>query len=148
MRALIQRVSKACVSAKDCQPQDISQGLVIFLGIGPDDSIATAEKLMTKISKLRIFEDEEGKTNRSLQDIQGSILLVSQFTLYADCRKGNRPSFTRAAKPEQAQKLYAFCKTFIEQLGIPVKTGWFGATMSVELINDGPFTIWLDSDEL
>ena len=148
MRALIQRVTDASVSSNNKETQHITQGLVVLLGVGPQDDSSTAEKLMTKISKLRIFEDENGKTNLSIQDIQGSILLVSQFTLYADCRKGNRPSFTKGAKPEQANELYRYCAEYTKQLGIPVKTGWFGAMMSVQLTNDGPFTIWLDTDEL
>lgn len=148
MRALIQRVSSANVSNENHETHFISHGLVVLLGVGPEDTTATAEKLMTKISKLRIFEDETGKSNRSIQDVQGSILLVSQFTLYADCRKGNRPSFTKGAKPDKAETLYHHCETFLGELGIPVETGWFGALMSVELTNEGPFTIWLDSVEL
>lgn len=148
MRALIQRVSSANVSNENHETHSISHGLVVLLGVGPEDTTAIAEKLMTKISKLRIFEDETGKTNRSIQDVQGSILLVSQFTLYADCRKGNRPSFTKGAKPDKAKTLYHHCETFLGELGIPVETGWFGALMSVELTNEEPFTIWLDSDEL
>ena len=148
MRALIQRVSSANVSNENHETHFISHGLVVLFGVGPEDTTATAEKLMTKISKLRIFEDETGKTNRSIQDVQGSILLVSQFTLYADCRKGNRPSFTKGAKSDKAETLYHHCETFLGELGIPVETGWFGALMSVELTNEGPFTIWLDSDEL
>ena len=147
MRALIQRVSSANVSNENHETHSISHGLVVLLGVGSEDTTAIAEKLMTKISKLRIFEDETGKTNRSIQDVQGSILLVSQFTLYGDARKGRRPSYIRAARPEKAIPLY---EAMIEQLraALPVETGEFGANMQVSLVNDGPVTILLDSERM
>lgn len=148
MRALIQRVSSAQVSTEQEPARSIDRGYVILLGIGPNDTEKTAQAMWAKISKLRIFEDEQGKTNLSLFDVQGSVLLVSQFTLYADCKRGNRPSFTRGAAPQQAEALYEYFGTLIENDGVPVRTGWFGAYMNVDLTNDGPFTIWLDSDEL
>lgn len=148
MRALIQRVSSAQVSTEQEPARSIDRGYVILLGIGPNDTEEIAQAMWAKISKLRIFEDEQGKTNLSLLDVQGSVLLVSQFTLYADCKRGNRPSFTRGAAPQQAEALYEYFGTLIENNGVPVRTGWFGAYMNVDLTNDGPFTIWLDSDEL
>lgn len=148
MRALIQRVSSAQVSIEQEPARSIGRGYVILLGIGPNDTEETAQAMWAKIGKLRIFEDEQGKTNLSLFDVQGSVLLVSQFTLYADCKRGNRPSFTRGAAPQQAEALYEYFGTLIEKDGVPVRTGWFGAYMNVDLTNDGPFTIWLDSDEL
>lgn len=148
MRALIQRVTSASVTTEGEEPQSIEHGYVILLGIGPEDSEQTAEKLWTKIKKLRIFEDDEGKTNRSLADVGGSVLLVSQFTLYADCRKGNRPSFTKSAPADLAEALYNYFGSLVEQEGITLKTGWFGAMMNVELVNNGPFTIWLDTNDL
>ena len=148
MRALIQRVSEASVSTPGREAHRIEQGFAILLGVGPSDTEETAQRLWSKISKLRIFEDENGKTNLSLRDVGGSILLVSQFTLYADCRKGNRPSFTKSAKPDQAERLYEYFGTLIKDEGVPLKTGWFGAMMNVSLTNNGPFTIWLDSEEL
>lgn len=148
MRALIQRVTSASVTTEGKEPQSIDHGYVILLGVGPNDSEQTAEKLWTKIKKLRIFEDDEGKTNHSLDDAGGSILLVSQFTLYADCRKGNRPSFTKSAPADLAETLYNYFGSLVEQEGITLKTGWFGAMMNVELVNNGPFTIWLDTNDL
>lgn len=148
MRALIQRVSSAQVSTEQQPTRSIDRGYVVLLGIGPHDTEGIAQAMWAKISKLRIFEDEQGKTNLTLFDVQGSVLLVSQFTLYADCKRGNRPSFTRGAAPHQAEALYEYFGTLIENDGIPVRTGWFGAYMNVDLANDGPFTIWLDSDEL
>lgn len=148
MRALIQRVSSASVTTEDQPPHTIEQGFVILLGVGPNDTEATAEKLWNKTVKLRIFEDTEGKTNLSLRDVEGSVLLVSQFTLYADCRKGNRPSFTKGAAPHEAKRLYEYFASLIRADQIPLKTGWFGAMMNVELVNNGPFTLWLDTDDM
>ena len=148
MRALIQRVSSASVSAEGKEAHSIGAGLCILLGVGPEDTEETADKLWAKILKLRIFEDENGKTNFSLRDVQGEVLLVSQFTLYADCRKGNRPSFTKGAAPDEANRLYEYFARLVRQDGIELQTGWFGAMMDVQLTNNGPFTIWLDSDDL
>lgn len=148
MRALIQRVTSASVKTESQPPRSIQQGYVILLGVGPDDTEQTADKLWAKVRKLRLFDDENGKTNYSLTDVGGSVLLVSQFTLYADCRKGNRPSFIQAAPPALAQNLYEYFATLIRTDAIPLETGWFGAMMDVELVNDGPFTIWLDTDTM
>ena len=119
-------------------------GLVVLLGVGTGDGIADAERLAAKVARLRIFENEAGRFDRSLLDIRGEALVVSQFTLVADTRKGNRPSFTGAAEPERAESLYArFCEA-LRELGVPVETGMFGERMQVELVNDGPVTIILD----
>ena len=148
MRALIQRVSSASVSTEGENVNSIDQGFCILLGVGPDDTEQIAEKLWSKISKLRIFEDQDGKTNLSLRDVDGAVLLVSQFTLYADCHKGNRPSFTKGASPDLANHLYEYFAQLVRNDGVELKTGWFGAMMEVSLTNNGPFTIWLDSDDL
>lgn len=148
MRALIQRVSSASVSTEGGNVNSIDQGFCILLGVGPDDTEQIAEKLWSKISKLRIFEDQDGKTNLSLRDVDGAVLLVSQFTLYADCSKGNRPSFTKGASPDLANHLYEYFAQLVRNDDIELKTGWFGAMMEVSLTNSGPFTIWLDSDDL
>lgn len=148
MRALIQRVSSASVSTEGGNVNSIDQGFCILLGVGPDDTEQIAEKLWSKISKLRIFEDQDGKTNLSLRDVDGAVLLVSQFTLYADCHKGNRPSFTKGASPDLANHLYEYFAQLVRNDGVELKTGWFGAMMEVNLTNNGPFTIWLDSDDL
>lgn len=148
MRALIQRVQEARVEVEGATTGAIGPGLLILLGVGHDDTDAQAERLWSKIFKLRIFEDEQGKTNRSLTDVQGQVLVVSQFTLYADCRRGNRPSFTNAGSPQEAERLYElFCSLVQRDLG-QVQRGVFGADMAVSLINSGPFTIWLDTDDL
>lgn len=148
MRALIQRVNNASVSIEGEAPHSIEKGYLILLGVGQDDTKELADKLWSKILKLRLFEDEAGKTNLSLQDVQGSVLLVSQFTLYADCKKGNRPSFTKAGAPDQANALYEYFAEQIKASDIPVETGWFGEMMSVSLVNNGPFTIWLDTEAM
>lgn len=148
MRALIQRVSSASVSIREGNVNSIDQGYCILLGVGPDDTEEIAEKLWSKISKLRIFEDQDGKTNLSLRDVNGAVLLVSQFTLYADCRKGNRPSFTKGASPDMANRLYEYSAQLVRNDDIELKTGWFGAMMEVSLTNSGPFTLWLDTDNL
>jgi D-aminoacyl-tRNA deacylase len=119
--------------------------LVILLGVGPDDTEAIADGLARRAIELRIFRDDEGRTNRSLVDIGGAALVVSQFTLYADTTRGRRPGFTGAAPPEQAERLYERFAAAIRASGLTVATGSFGAEMAVELVNDGPFTIWLDS---
>lgn len=147
MRALVQRTTGASVSIQG-ETHSINNGYVILLGIGPQDTEQIAEKMWNKIKKLRIFEDESGKTNLSIQDVNGGVLLVSQFTLYADCKKGNRPSFTKGAAPQLAKKIYDYFAELVFHDGIEVKTGWFGEMMNVTLTNNGPFTIWLDSDDL
>ncbi len=148
MRALVQRVSEASVTIDGCLVSSIGRGYLILLGIGEGDSEAQAQRLWDKIRKMRIFEDANGKTNLSLADVGGAVLVVSQFTLYADCRKGNRPSFTHSMAPGSACELY---ERFVEMARADVKdvqTGEFGAMMDVALVNDGPFTIWLDTEEL
>ncbi len=148
MRACIQRVSRASVSVHGEVVGQIGRGLVVLLGIGQDDNQAEAVKLADKVIGLRIFEDSAGKMNLALQDVGGSVLVVSQFTLFADCRKGRRPSFVGAAPPELAAELYSFFVDFLRNRGVPVATGRFREHMLVELVNDGPVTIWLDSREL
>ncbi|MDO5732792.1 MAG: D-aminoacyl-tRNA deacylase [Eubacteriales bacterium] len=149
MRAIVQRVSQASVTVEDEVVSSISRGFLILLGCCPADNEQICEKLWTKILKLRIFEDEDGKTNLSLNDTEGEVLIVSQFTLYADCKKGNRPSFTAAGSPDHANQLYRyFVDCARRDLGERVGTGSFGASMEVALINSGPFTIYLDSDTL
>jgi D-aminoacyl-tRNA deacylase len=144
MRAVCQRVSKARVSVADAVVGEIGAGLVVLLGVAREDSPAEAERLAGKVSRLRVFEDELGKFDRSLVDVGGAALVVSQFTLIADTRRGNRPSFTEAAPPELAEALYErFCDALADE-GIPVERGRFGARMAVELVNDGPVTIILD----
>ncbi|MEG0217104.1 MAG: D-aminoacyl-tRNA deacylase [Raoultibacter sp.] len=148
MRALIQRVSQASVSIDGETTAQIAAGYVILLGVGQQDTQAQAEKLWAKIHKLRIFEDAEGKTNVALADVGGSVLVVSQFTLYANCKKGNRPSFTEAGAPDQANTLYEYFVTLARKDVAHVATGTFGALMDVTLSNNGPFTLWLDTDAL
>ncbi len=148
MRFLIQRVNHAKVTVEGQVKGEIQKGLLVFIGVSAEDTRQIADKLVSKLIRLRIFEDEEGKTNLALKDVAGSLLLVSQFTLYADCKKGNRPSFIRAGLPDMANELYEYviarCKESVED----VQTGDFGADMKVELVNDGPFTILLDSWEI
>ena len=147
MRAVIQRVSRAKVSVNHAVTGEISHGLVILLGVGREDTPAVAASLAEKAANLRIFEDENEKMNRSLLDVKGAALVVSQFTLYGDARGGRRPSFIAAAPPEQAKALYdEFCAA-LRKLGVTVATGVFQAMMSVELVNEGPVTILLDSDK-
>lgn len=148
MRALIQRVSEARVTVDDEVIGAIGKGLLVLLGVGQGDAEAQAEKLWRKISKMRIFEDENGKTNLGLADVDGSVLVASQFTLYANCKKGNRPSFTEAAAPEEGQRLYEYFVSLAKADVARVETGSFGALMEVALVNDGPFTVWLDTDTL
>lgn len=148
MRALLQRVTHASVSVEGREVGSCGQGLLILLGVGPNDDDKSIQLLWNKIKGLRIFEDKQGKMNLSLTDIGGELLVVSQFTLYADCRRGRRPSFCSAAPPEMGKHLYEqFC--VVAQQDIPhVDRGIFGADMAVSLVNDGPVTIWLDTDEL
>jgi len=148
MRALIQRVSHASVTADGKVVGQIGHGLLVLLGVGQDDSEVQVKALADKIVYLRIFGDDEGKMNRSLLDIGGQVLVVSQFTLYADMRRGRRPSFTNAAPPSLAEPLVERFKAAIAAYGLTVADGIFGAMMQVELCNDGPVTIWIDSEEL
>ena len=148
MRALIQRVSRAQVDVDGATVGSIGRGFLVLLGVGQGDGEAQVERLWGKISKMRIFEDEKGKTNLSLADVGGELLVVSQFTLYADCKKGNRPSFTQAGAPDEANRLYELFVERARQDVLRVETGVFGAMMDVSLVNDGPFTIWLDTDTL
>lgn len=144
MRALIQRVTTAQVEVDGKVVGACGHGLLVLLGVGHEDTEATAARLWSKIYRLRIFADEAGKTNLSLADVDGEVLVISQFTLYADCRKGNRPSFVNAAPPQQGNALYEhFCS--LAEKDVPhVGRGVFGAAMQVSLTNDGPFTIWLE----
>lgn len=148
MRAVIQRVKSASVTVDNELVSEIGPGLLIFLGIAHTDTEKELEYIANKIANLRIFEDEEGKMNCSLLDTGGEALVVSQFTLYGDCRKGRRPSFIAAARPDVANDLYEQFITTLEQLKIPTQGGTFQAMMDVQLINDGPVTILLDSDKL
>lgn len=148
MRMVIQRVKHASVTVEGEITGKIGQGFLVLLGIGPDDNEQIMEKMADKMMRLRIFSDENDKINLSLQDVGGELLLVSQFTLYADCRKGNRPSFVQAAPPAQAEALYEACKAYCKKIVPVVESGIFGADMQVELCNDGPFTVVLDSEEL
>lgn len=147
MRAVIQRVSAARVTVGDDLVGAIGPGLLVFLGIESRDTEAEADWLLDKLLDLRIFEDESGKFNRSLHDLNGELLVVSQFTLLADTRKGRRPSFTAAARPEQAVPLYEHMIRRAHDRGVTVATGRFGARMRVELVNEGPVTIILDSKD-
>ena len=144
MRALVQRVSSGRVTVNGDLVAHIERGVVILLGIGPHDGEEQARFLVDKISHLRIFEDEQGKMNRSLLDINGQAIVVSQFTLYADTRKGRRPSFTCAAPSEMAEPLVERFANFMQYSGVPTQMGEFGEHMLVEIANDGPVTIWLE----
>ena len=146
--ALVQRVTRASVTVEGETIGAINDGFLILLGVGHEDTEAQADKLWNKISKMRIFEDENGKTNLSLADVRGEVLVVSQFTLYANCKRGNRPSFTDAGAPDKANRLYEYFASLVARDLGHVETGSFGAMMQVELVNDGPFTIWLDTDTL
>ncbi|MDE7229369.1 MAG: D-tyrosyl-tRNA(Tyr) deacylase [Oscillospiraceae bacterium] len=147
MRAVIQRVESAAVSVDGSVVGRISGGFLVLLGIGSDDTERDCEKLSRKMIDLRIFADDEGKTNLSLKDVGGELLIISQFTLYADCHKGNRPNFLKAKEPAEAQRLYElFCELCGREVPI-VERGIFGAEMRVELVNDGPFTIVLECND-
>lgn len=148
MRFLIQRVNHARVVVDETVTGEIQKGFLVFIGISEDDTAEIADKLIKKLLNLRIFEDAEGKTNLALKDVNGSLLLVSQFTLYADCKKGNRPSFVHAGSPELANRLYEYVIEQCRLAGFTAETGVFGADMKISLENDGPFTILLDSKEL
>jgi D-tyrosyl-tRNA(Tyr) deacylase len=145
VRALLQRTTGARVRVGDEVVGEVGPGLVVLLGVGPDDTEAVADDLARKAAELRIFRDDEGRTNRSLLDVRGAALVVSQFTLFADTRRGRRPGFTGAAPPELAASLVERFAAALRELGIAVAQGRFGAEMAVELVNDGPFTIWLDT---
>lgn len=148
MKVVIQRVREASVTIDDHVHGEIGQGFLLLVGINDMDTEAIVEKVADKIAKLRIFEDENGKMNLSLDAVEGKILSISQFTLFADCKKGNRPSFDKAGNPEHAKELYAYFNTYLRSLGIVVEEGVFGADMKVALLNDGPVMILLDSDTL
>ncbi len=141
MRAVIQRVRKTSLKVEGRLISEIPFGLAVYLGVSAEDTPANAAAMAKKIAALRIFEDEQGKMNRSVTDVGGEILLISQFTLYGDCRHGNRPSFTGAARPELAQPLYEQTAQLLREYGMPVRTGVFGADMKIEQYNDGPVTI-------
>lgn len=148
MKFVIQRVNHAKVTVEGEVTGSIGKGYLVFMGVGQQDTRELADKMLQKLVKLRIFSDENGKINKSVADVGGELLFVSQFTLYADCRKGNRPSFFDAGRPEEANALYEYVVEQAEKLGFSVGTGVFGAHMKVELENDGPFTIVLDSAEI
>ncbi|MDM8288919.1 D-aminoacyl-tRNA deacylase [Slackia piriformis] len=148
MRAVIQCVSEASVRIDGQAVGEIGRGYAILLGVGKDDTEAQAEKLWSKILKLRVFPDENGKTNLSLTDIGGEVLVISQFTLFASCKKGNRPSFVDAGAPDEANRLYEYFADLARRDVAHVGTGRFGAMMDVALVNHGPFTIVLDTNEL
>lgn len=147
MKVVLQRVSHACVKVDGQTVGEIGEGFLVLLGVAEEDGEAAADRMAEKICKLRIFQDEAGKTNLSLADVGGELLVVSQFTLYADCHKGNRPSFIKAGSPEKAQQLYEYfverCRRYVPK----VEHGSFGADMKVELLNDGPFTLVLEGDQ-
>lgn len=146
MRALLQRVSRAEVRVDERAVASIGPGLLILLGVGRADDDATAGAVARRVTELRIFADEEGRTNRSIIDVGGAALVVSQFTLYADTARGRRPGFTNAADPSDADRIYRRFAAAVREAGVrDVQTGSFGAEMAVELVNDGPFTIWLDT---
>jgi len=147
LRAVIQRVSRANVTIGNTRVGEIGAGFLLLLGVTDSDGKKDADYLARKVLGLRVFEDEAGKMNRSVRDVGGEILVVSQFTLYADCRKGRRPSFVRAARPEKAEALYEYFITLIRTSGLKCETGHFGAMMNVELVNNGPVTILIDSEQ-
>ncbi len=148
MRLVVQRVKEASCTVEGNVTGKINNGFMVLVGFGNDDNKAIVEKMANKLAKLRVFEDSNGKMNLGLKDINGDILSISQFTLYADCSKGNRPSFNLALKGEEATKLYDYFNEVLRQLGFRVETGIFGADMKIKLLNDGPVTIIMDSREL
>ncbi len=147
MRALLQRTTGAAVHVDGEIVAQVGPGVVILLGVGPTDDETTTDSLARRVTELRIFRDDGGRTNRSLIDVAGAALVVSQFTLFADTRRGRRPGFTGAAPPELAERMYERFAATLRHLGVTVATGRFSAEMAVELVNDGPFTIWLDTDD-
>lgn len=148
MRIVLQRVLEAKVEIDGVIKGEIGKGFLLLVGVGEEDTKEIADKLIEKISRLRIFEDSEGKTNLSIDQVGGEVLVVSQFTLYADCKKGNRPSFVKAGNPALAEELYEYILARCQELFKNTERGEFGADMKVSLINDGPFTIILDSNEM
>lgn len=148
MKFVIQRVSSASVKVEGQTIGEINKGYMVLIGVSDNDTKEVADKMINKMIGLRIFDDEEGKTNLSLSDVNGELLLISQFTLYANCRKGNRPSFTEAGAPDMANEMYEYIIEKCKERVAVVEKGSFGADMKVSLVNDGPFTIVLDSDDL
>lgn len=148
MKFVIQCVEHANVKVDNQIVGKIGKGMMVLIGIADTDTRVLADKMIDKMIKLRIFDDEQGKTNLSIQDVGGEFLLISQFTLYADCRKGNRPSFTNAGKPDMANEMYEYIIDEVKKRGFVAERGQFGAHMKVELLNDGPFTVILDSNEI
>ena len=148
MRFVIQRVMHSKVTINGEVRGQIGKGFMVLIGVGEEDTVEIADKMIHKMVNMRIFEDENGKTNLGLKEVGGSLLLISQFTLYADCRKGNRPSFTDAGNPQLANELYEYIIDSVKAKGFHTEHGSFGADMKVSLLNDGPFTIVLDSDEI
>jgi len=148
MKFILQRVLQANVSVDGEIKGEINRGLLIFVGIAEGDNRLIADKMLEKTAKLRIFEDENGKTNLNIESVGSEILMISQFTLYADCKKGNRPSFVKAGNPQMANELYEYIIKKSSELFNNVQKGVFGADMKVSLVNDGPFTVILDSDEI
>jgi D-tyrosyl-tRNA(Tyr) deacylase len=146
MKAILQRVQNASVTIDGKRAGEIDKGYVILLGVAPTDTQAVADRMVDKIKRLRIFPDAQGKSNLSIEDIQGEVLVISQFTLYADCRKGNRPSFVQAAPPQHAEALYDYFVQLCRSVFAKTACGMFGASMKVALVNDGPFTVVLDMD--
>lgn len=146
MRLLVQRVRRASVFVEGACIGSIEHGLLVFVGVGSNDTSDDVTHLASKLLKLRIFEDDQGRLNRSLVEVSGHVLVVSQFTLYGDCRKGNRPSFTAAALPKMGERLYHEFLNALRALGTDPESGRFGADMQVELLNEGPMTLWLESE--
>lgn len=148
MRLVVQRAKNASCTADGNVTGSIENGYVVFLGVSDTDTKEIADKMAKKLIGLRIFEDQDGKTNLSIKDVDGELLIISQFTLYADCRKGNRPSFINAGKPDMASEMYDYFCDICEKEVKKVGRGIFGADMKIQLLNDGPFTIWLDSEDM
>lgn len=144
MRTLIQRVTHGSVTVENKKVSEIDLGLVVLIGVGKNDTQQEADWLAEKIANLRIFEDDQGKMNRSVLEVGGSALVVSQFTLYADAQKGRRPSFEKAAQPNEAEPLIEYFTKRLQFYGVPIQSGVFRAMMSVEIINDGPVTVWIE----
>ena len=148
MKFVVQRVTQASVTIEGVVRGEIGKGFMVLIGVGQNDDENIADKMVQKLINMRIFEDENGKTNLALKDVDGQLLLISQFTLYANCKKGNRPSFIEAGSPQRANELYEYIITKCKEEITVVERGEFGADMKVQLLNDGPFTVILDSDEI